>query len=113
MRIRNLLFALMLAAPSAGFAQEIAAPAEAAKPTLQQQLMPEATAKLLAPAPEAKDVEDKSGSQPMMQSRGSASGMIIAGAALFIAGLVIGGSAGTVVAVAGAAIGAYGLYLYF
>ena len=113
MRIRNLLFAFMVAVPSAGFAQEIAAPVEPAKPTLQQQLIPEGTAKLLAPVLETKDVGEKSSAQPMMQSRGSSTGMIIAGGALFIAGLLIGGSAGTVVAVAGAAIGAYGLYLYF
>lgn len=45
-------------------------------------------------------------------SRGQASALMIAGAALFVAGLIIEDDAGTVVAVAGAAIGAYGLYLY-
>jgi hypothetical protein len=37
--------------------------------------------------------------------------MIVGGAA-FVAGLIIGGGAGTAVAIAGAAVGLYGLYLY-
>ena len=116
MRIRTLLFALMIASPAAASAQqtqpEQAVTQETAKPTMQQQLMPDATAKLIAPV-ESKNVAENDAVQPMMQSRGSATGLMIAGAALFIAGLVVGGDAGTVVAIAGAAIGAYGLYLYF
>jgi hypothetical protein len=46
-------------------------------------------------------------------TRGQASALMIAGAALFVTGLIIDDDAGTLVAVAGAAIGAYGLYLYF
>lgn len=38
--------------------------------------------------------------------------LMIVGAAAFIAGLIIGGGAGTAIAIAGAAIGLYGLYLY-
>jgi hypothetical protein len=34
------------------------------------------------------------------------------GGALFVAGLLAGGDAGTLLVVAGAGIGAYGLYLY-
>jgi hypothetical protein len=45
-------------------------------------------------------------------TRGSKA-LMIAGAALLVAGLIIGDDAGTFVAVAGAGIGAYGVYLYF
>ena len=76
--------------------------------------MPESAIQLLAPA--QIDLAEKSEPQPTdlaMRPRGSGTGMIIAGGALFVAGLLIGGDAGTVVAVTGAALGAYGLYLYF
>ena len=38
---------------------------------------------------------------------------MIAGGAAFVAGLIIGGDVGTVVAVAGVGIGVYGIILYF
>jgi hypothetical protein len=38
--------------------------------------------------------------------------LMIVGGAAFIAGLIIGGGAGTAIAVAGAVLGLYGLYLY-
>ncbi|MEN8375674.1 MAG: hypothetical protein ABFS34_09520 [Gemmatimonadota bacterium] len=46
-------------------------------------------------------------------TRGHASALMIAGAALLVTGILIEGDAGALVAVAGAGIGAYGLYLYF
>lgn len=124
MRYRTfaLLAFLMTAAPAA-YAQsaaeqgkpESASQSEAqVQPTLQQRLMPESAIQLLAPA--QIDLAEKSEPQPTdlaMRPRGSGTGMIIAGGALFVAGLLIGGDAGTVVAVTGAALGAYGLYLYF
>lgn len=39
--------------------------------------------------------------------------LMLAGAALLVTGLIIGDDAGTLVAVIGAGIGAYGVYLYF
>ena len=39
--------------------------------------------------------------------------LMLAGAALLVTGLIIGDDAGTLVAVVGAGIGAYGVYLYF
>lgn len=45
-------------------------------------------------------------------TRRQATALMIAGAALLVAGLIIDNDAGTFVAVAGAAIGAYGLYVY-
>lgn len=113
-RVWPLLMLLVTAMPAAVSAQEApAAPAEDSKPTLQQRLMPEPTAKLLAPAP-ATAVSEPEAAQPlMMQRRGSGVGLMIAGGALFVAGLIVGDDAGTVLAVTGAAIGAYGLYLYF
>lgn len=45
-------------------------------------------------------------------SRGSGVGLMILGGAALVTGLIIGGSAGTVIAVGGAIIGLYGLYVY-
>jgi hypothetical protein len=115
-RISALFVLLLIVLPTALSAQEPnAAPsADENKPTLQQRLMPENAAKLLAPAPAVAETENKTETtQPMVAARGAGVGLMIAGGALFLAGLIIGGDAGTVVAVAGAAIGAYGLYQYF
>jgi hypothetical protein len=49
----------------------------------------------------------------MRPPSGKATALMIAGAALLVAGLIIEDDAGTLVAVAGAAVGAYGVYLYF
>lgn len=46
-------------------------------------------------------------------TRGQATALMIAGAALLVTGLIIGDDAGTFVAVLGAGVGAYGVYLYF
>lgn len=43
---------------------------------------------------------------------GTSGALMIVGAAAFIAGLIIGGGAGTAIAIGGAVIGLYGLYLY-
>lgn len=45
--------------------------------------------------------------------RGRSVGLMIAGAALFVAGVIVEGDAGTVLMVSGAVIGAYGIYLHF
>jgi hypothetical protein len=82
-------------------------------PSLRDQLMPAGSAAALTAPAVAAENETLQPNQPVMQRRGAGTGLMIAGAALFIGGLVIGGDAGTAVAVAGAAIGAYGLYVYF
>ena len=46
-------------------------------------------------------------------NRGRGKGFMIAGAAALIGGLIIGGDAGTVVAVGGVALGVYGILLYY
>jgi hypothetical protein len=51
--------------------------------------------------------------QPAALSRRDGFGMMIGGGALFVAGLLVGGDAGTLMALAGGGVGAYGLYLYF
>ena len=109
------LFALLVSAAPAAYAQEAPLqPAEQNKPTLQQRLVPEGVVELMAPA--SQQVLERAESQPAVTTTrpsGAGTGLIIAGGALFVAGLLIGDDAGTVLAVAGAAIGAYGLYLYF
>jgi hypothetical protein len=112
------LFGLFLVAAPAAFAQDansVAVTAESAepKPSLQQRLLPETTAALLAPAQAEVSRAEQPAQPALAQRRGSGTGMMIAGGALFIAGLLVGGDAGTVLAVVGAAIGAYGLYIYF
>lgn len=114
-RILTVFCFMMLSVPALGMAQEAAiAPTEDVKPTatLQERLIPESTVKLLAPAEATINAEDNEPAQPALP-RGSGTGLIIAGGALFVAGLIVGGDAGTLMAVTGAAIGAYGLYLYF
>ena len=117
MRYRILaLFALLLSAAPAAFAQEAApANASAAQPSLQQRLMPDNAAALLAPAQAeiAEESREVAPASANMAPSGTGTGLMIAGAALFVAGLIVGDDAGTLLAVTGAAIGAYGLYLYF
>lgn len=124
MRIRtSLFFVLFLAAAPAAFAQdaqlaqqEPATQPVPQQPTLQERLMPAHAATLMAPGvtEDARmSAVESDVASTLAQSRGAGTGLIIAGGALFIAGLLIGDDAGTVLAVAGAAVGAYGLYLYF
>ncbi len=98
-------------------AQAITAePSEAAAPTLRQQLMPAAAA-ALARAPLTIDrvaaTEAKTVAQPAAYSRGSGTVYMIVGAALFAAGIIADNDASTVLILAGAGIGAYGIYLHF
>jgi hypothetical protein len=117
MRKRTIaLFALMMGTASFAQAQtaQVAPAAGEAKPSLQERLMPEATTTLMAPASaEATKAIESNNETSAAMPPGVGTGLIIAGAALFVAGLLIGGDPGTLVAVAGAAIGAYGLYQYF
>lgn len=73
---------------------------------------------LLAPAPlsarlltEAASMDEE---DALIQARGRRGIPLMAsGAALLVAGLLIGGDVGTLVALGGAVIGAYGVFLYF
>ena len=118
MRIRSMLLltVLLSTAPAALWAQEnvtTAPAADNAMVSVQQKLMPDAAARLLAPVTEAAVIIENETAQPLMQRRGRGTGLMLAGAALFVAGLIIENDAGTLLAVTGAAIGAYGLYIYF
>lgn len=111
-RIFALLAFLFSIAPAASAQEVLLQNNDDGKPTLQQRLVPQSAASLLAPV----QLEEKKEGQPAvanMAASGSGTGLMIAGAALFVAGLIIGDEAGTVLAVAGAAVGAYGLYVYF
>jgi hypothetical protein len=71
-----------------------------------------------APAPavsvEVNAETAKAVNQPVMAARGGGVPYMVAGLALFVAGLIIDDNdAGTVLVLAGAGIGAYGLYLHF
>ncbi|MBX6364708.1 MAG: hypothetical protein IRZ00_12640 [Gemmatimonadetes bacterium] len=45
-------------------------------------------------------------------SNGPGIALMAAGGALFVAGAIVGGDAGTLLMVGGAGIGAYGIYIY-
>jgi hypothetical protein len=87
--------------------------------TPAQMLQPHSASPLLAPVNLNEDAEllpAKKPAQPqpvMTGHHGPGFGLMIAGGALFVAGLLTGGTAGTVMDLAGAGIGAYGLYVYF
>lgn len=80
--------------------------------SLRTQLMPTGDAlRLQAPAHAEESVAKVSaGAQA---ARGGDFAYMIAGGALFVAGLLVGGDAGTILVLAGAGIGAYGIYLHF
>ena len=82
MRYRTIaLAAMLLAGASAANAQTAqTAPAEESKPTLQQQLMPEAATTLMAPASaEATRAIESSNETSAAMPRGAGTGLIIAG----------------------------------
>ena len=116
--MRRSIFALALSAlfiPALAQAQAAGQPQQ---PTLRDQLMPSGAAIMVtAPAiasEQDKAAEEKLANQPALQRGGSGVGYMIAGLALFVAGLIIeDDDAGTVLILAGAGIGAYGLYLHF
>lgn len=122
MRVRFcLLWAVVAFAvtTSAVSAQSGGAAVQPAASTPAQLLQPQALAPLLAPVNLQRDAALQHANngtqlQPVLAPRrGQGFGLMIAGGALFVAGLLVGGSAGAVMDLAGAGIGAYGLYLYF
>lgn len=89
-------------------------PVEQASTSLRERLMPPAATLLLtAPAVAEKPAEAARVDSPVAVPRSAGVPLMIAGGALFVAGLIAGGDGGTVLVIAGAGIGAYGLYLYF
>ena len=90
---------------------------EARTPTLLERLTPPAPASSEA-APRWRADEQKnttrSALQPAMPAiRGESVALMIAGGALFVAGILTGDGAGALLMVGGAAVGAYGLYLHY
>lgn len=95
----------------------------ASRPRAAERLRPSALHALLVPAAHpamipytrATDAVGENTALPWAAPARSGSGVafMAAGGALFLAGAIIGGEAGTLVMVAGAGIGAYGVYLYF
>jgi hypothetical protein len=92
-------------------AEAPAAPAHNAPLTAAQQLAPAAS--LLFAQVAVTETAAPVVAQPAALSRRDGFGMMIGGGALFVAGLLVGGDAGTIMALAGGGVGAYGLYLYF
>jgi hypothetical protein len=48
-----------------------------------------------------------------LATRGEAIALMVAGGAVFVAGVITGGDAGTLLMVGGAVVGGYGIYLHF
>ena len=82
--------------------------------SMRDRLMPTAeTVTLLAPVIDKTEKSEREVIQPAAATNRAGTPYMLAGAALFVAGLIIEGDAGTFLEVAGAGIGAYGLYLAF
>jgi len=62
---------------------------------------------------EQRNAAAKQPNQPVLAARGESVALMVAGGALFVAGAIVGGDAGTLLMVGGAVVGAYGVYLYF
>lgn len=94
-------------------ATEAAAPA-ATPPGAAARLRPTMASALLAPARSFTETSAPA-IEPLPAPRQRSSGvpLMAAGAVLFITGAIIGDDAGTLLMVGGAAVGAYGVYLYF
>ncbi len=88
-----------------------------ATPSLQQRMTPAAPASIDAQPrwnAEQRKTTTKQPNQPALPAvRGQSVALMVAGGALFVAGAIVGGDAGTLLMVGGAGVGAYGLYLYF
>lgn len=116
------LAALLVLAPVAG-AQELArpdiAPPEAAvataAPTTAAPAIPSRdAARVAVRAPVATDPASREDARSTVAAAqfGRGETLMIVGGAALLAGLIIGDDAGTVIAVGGAVVGIYGLYLY-
>ena len=101
---------LVMAGPAS--AQE---PANAT-PSLQERLQPTPTRVELVPRsqPVARNAGNaaKTPTQPMAPS-GQSVALMVAGGALFVAGVIAGGDVGGLLMLGGAVVGAYGVYLHF
>jgi hypothetical protein len=81
--------------------------------SLREKLMPaNAGLQITAPLITENPSEDTPAITHAALARSSGKPLMFVGGALFVAGLLAGGDAGTLLVVAGAGIGAYGLYLY-
>jgi hypothetical protein len=85
-------------------------------PTLQERLQPTPTRLELVPRSQpvtrADGAETKKAAQPMAPSNRSVA-LMVAGGALFVAGVIAAGDVGGVLMLGGAVVGAYGVYLHF
>jgi hypothetical protein len=100
-------------AQSAGIAEQPAAPAAPATASMRDHLMPSTAAAAITAPAVTQQAAHETVLQPVVVSHRGGVAYMIAGAALFAGGLIAGGGAGTVLILAGAGIGAYGLYLHF
>jgi hypothetical protein len=111
MRTGRFLFALLaiVFVPSIMQAQSTSQPTS----QLRDRLMPTNAAALVVTAPISLDHTTKLNTPNAAAYRSAGTAYMIVGAALFAGGLIAGGDAGTVMILAGAGFGAYGLYLHF
>jgi hypothetical protein len=106
--------ALVLVMAGTASAQEAAN--GAAAPSLQERLQPAPTRVELVPRsqPVARAAAPTANrpAQPMAPSNQSVA-LMVAGGALFVAGVIAGGDVGGLLMLGGAVVGAYGVYLHF
>lgn len=115
---RSALFALAaiaLAVPASARAQNVLAVTGEGVPVVAQPAGPTVAAASVAVQALPASSADASAEAAAMQSRaglGQSRALMFVGLATLIAGAVIGGDAGTIIMVAGAGIGLWGLYQY-
>jgi hypothetical protein len=115
---RGALFALAafaLAVPASARAQNVLAVTGESTPAVVQPAGPTVAAASVAVQALPASSADASAEAAAMQSRaglGQSRALMFVGLATLIAGAVIGGDAGTVIMIAGAGIGLWGLYQY-
>lgn len=118
--MRIALFVMLTLAASAASAEAQTVPEdrpglraavpESSPPSIAERLaLPSSAAPLLVTSPAILSTD---GTELLpVQTTGRGTALAIVGGALFVGGLIAGGDAGTLMVIAGAGIGAYGLYL--
>lgn len=109
------LAALALAVPASAHAQNVLAITGESTPAVAQPAGPTVAAASVAVQTLPAVSADASAEAAAMQARaglGQSRALMFVGLATLIAGAVIGGDAGTIIMVAGAGIGLWGLYQY-
>lgn len=109
------LFAVVLSFLAVSFASSTALAQSVAAPSAGERVAPvgpRAEAARFGVAPAEVATEDPSFAAQQRRGMGEPIAMMVVGGAALLAGLIIGGDAGTVIAIGGVIVGLFGLYQY-